>query len=111
MTGTEDPAVGGTANVGSYEPNDWGLYDMYGNVWEITLDSGTDITTDGTPRATGNSLALRGGSWCSPASYCRPTMRWNGNSPLFDSNYGIGNTAAQCRQAIGFRLACPVGIQ
>ena len=111
LTGTEDPATGGTANVGSYEPNDWGLYDMYGNVWEITLDSGSVITADGTPSTGGSSLALRGGSWCSPASYCRPAMRWNGNSNLFGSNYGFGNTATQCQQAIGFRLACPVGIQ
>ena len=33
-----DDATKGTAKVGSYDPNPWGFYDMYGNVAEICGD-------------------------------------------------------------------------
>lgn len=35
----------GTPRVGSYQPNDWGIYDLYGNLWEITLDHTKDYTS------------------------------------------------------------------
>lgn len=44
-----DDATKGTAKVGSYDPNPWGFYDMYGNVAEICGDGnpyGNDGCTD-----------------------------------------------------------------
>lgn len=38
VDGDTAPDVGGTAKVGSYAPNLWGLYDMMGNVQELVGD-------------------------------------------------------------------------
>ena len=45
----ENGSTNGTAVVGSYEPNPWGLYDMYGNVLEICLDRWEATPSDMTP--------------------------------------------------------------
>ena len=61
-------ATCGTALVGSYRPNSWGLYDMHGNVWEICLDqfSGNDsnpYVETPTPASASNHRPLKGGSF------------------------------------------------
>ena len=61
-------ATCGTALVGSYRPNSWGLYDMHGNVWEICLDqfSGNDsnpYVETPTPASASNNRPLKGGSF------------------------------------------------
>ena len=58
-----------TAPVGSFKPNAFGIYDMYGNVFEWVedcyIDSYKDAPTDGTARTSDgcSSRVLRGGSW------------------------------------------------
>lgn len=42
----------GTPRVGSYAPNDWGIYDLYGNLWEITTDHTPTYDYDGEYKTT-----------------------------------------------------------
>ena len=72
---------GGTAIVGSYRPNAWGLYDMCGNVLERCLDwavewLGAADVIDPVGSQTGSYRVLRGGSWNHMAGGCRSAMRW-----------------------------------
>ncbi|MFA7174296.1 MAG: SUMF1/EgtB/PvdO family nonheme iron enzyme [Kiritimatiellia bacterium] len=66
--------------MGSYLPNEWGLYDMHGNEEEWCLDwyvdhLGTTLTTDPRGPDAGSYRVLRGGDWNSAASYCRSAFR------------------------------------
>jgi formylglycine-generating enzyme required for sulfatase activity len=68
-----------TCPVGSYPPNDFGLYDMHGNVWEWCRDGkrpyDEDIATDPVgPKD--RTRMVRGGSWQYGAWYCRSAMRY-----------------------------------
>jgi len=78
-----------TAKVSSYSPNEFGLYDMAGNVAEWTstafLESGPEIMSDINPEYRYNAAkedpyatkkkVVRGGSWKDPAYLIRSDMR------------------------------------
>jgi len=90
-----------TAAVGSYRPNDFGLYDMHGNVWEWCRDwfdesyysKGGQVDPQNTQN-TGFHL-LRGGNWRNPASVCRSATRFR-LTPGYRSN------------SVGFRVVIEV---
>ena len=70
--------------MGSFEPNAFGLYDVLGNVMEMTEDCSHEnyrgAPTDGSPWVTGSDACrsgrvARGGSWGHAASISRATHR------------------------------------
>ncbi len=93
----------GTAPVGTYSPNGYGLYDMAGNVWEWVwdwFDSSYYAKSPGPdPRgpASGSYRGERGGSWYSyDAYFCRVAFRFYGVSPDgggFDLGFRLMRTA------------------
>ena len=80
------------AQVGSYKPNAFGLYDMHGNVFQWTadcyVDSYEDAPKDGKPSSIeGCSLRVaRGGSWFNSPEDARSAVRY-GNSSGARYNY------------------------
>jgi formylglycine-generating enzyme required for sulfatase activity len=71
-----------THPVGQKKPNPYGLYDIYGNVWEWVQDWAGDLPQDpeitdyrGPPE--GSSRVHRGGAWGSLAENCRSANRGN----------------------------------
>ena len=79
-----------THPVGKKIPNDWGLFDMYGNVWEWCFDwqgnYPAESVTDPWGPDKGTSRVLRGGSWLSVDWECRSSYRlWR--RPTYTSDF------------------------
>jgi formylglycine-generating enzyme required for sulfatase activity len=77
--------VGDTTKVGSYPPNNYGLYDMAGNVWEWCNDWYDSNYYNNSPTnnpqgpSSGTYRVIRGGGFCNVANYCRCAFRYSGS--------------------------------
>jgi formylglycine-generating enzyme len=82
-----------TLPVGSFTANEYGLFDMHGNVWEWCSDLyGTysnSPQTDPEGSVSGKARVRRGGGWNDYARRCRSAYRDNVNPAYRDYSIGI----------------------
>jgi formylglycine-generating enzyme required for sulfatase activity len=89
-----------THAVGQKKPNDWGLYDMSGNVWEWCEDPYHDSYANKPENIKNNgntiwsssdtsSRLLRGGSWLYDSRNCCSAIRYGYNADVRNINIGF----------------------
>ena len=78
-SGSPSEERGRTVEVKELPCNDWGSYQMHGNVWEWCQDRFGDYPTepviDPQGPESGDSRVLRGGSWFNEGGRCRSADR------------------------------------
>jgi formylglycine-generating enzyme required for sulfatase activity len=85
--------------VGQKQPNAWGFYDMFGNVWEMCRDGwaaeypGGNVT-DPVITSTNDSHVIVGGSWPNTSDFCQYGVRMPFKYGLEQYNLGT----------VGFRV-------
>ena len=82
-----------TVDVGSFEPNAWGLYDCHGNVnewcWDYYGEYDTTAAKDPTGPETGTKHVYRGGGWNDFAKNMRSAYRAAGQADMTSNNLGV----------------------
>lgn len=82
-----------TVEVGSFEPNGWGLYDCHGNVnewcWDYYGEYDLNKNEDPTGVDTGTRHVYRGGGWNDFAKNMRSAYRAAGQADMASYNLGV----------------------
>jgi formylglycine-generating enzyme len=91
MSNTKEDGYAGTAPVGCFKPNGYGLYDMIGNVWEWTGDAYRPGHSREAAVRSGNRV-IKGGSYLCAPNYCsryRPAARQPQETDLSAAHLGF----------------------
>ena len=91
---TNDGKGNNFVEPGQYLVNNWGVFDMHGNLAELCLDyyadySGSAAVTDPKGPSTGTLRVKRGGSWQDIASECRSARRVGVDSNFHNQGTGF----------------------
>ena len=83
-----------THNVGQKRPNELGIYDMSGNVWEWCCDCfggypSEAVSDSSGPSSSGLIRVCRGGAWNYDDYYCRSTCRHYDESSSYSPSVGF----------------------
>jgi serine/threonine protein kinase len=97
----EEPCLGKTAPVKSYQPSAYGLYDMHGNVWEWCEDAYQEALPGGEDPlvSAGANRVIRGGSFDRNGGGCRSSMRFWHEPDYNNINLGFRLAAVPAERA------------